>query len=483
MSPARLPEGAQSPLSGVARRATGAPMLATWLTQPSLMRRTAAALLVAFVLVLLVLLVHDFIETRQSYEQDLTIRTRAELLAPELSGLTDAVEAGRLMTALARINESWRQRTGQSNGAVIHQLRDASGSVRAAFPIDATATFAVGAQQVTQQPVNGRAHWVVVQPAGPWRLVIAEPAEPLAPLLWRLADDILDKLLLALPLVLLPVGIALWTGLGPLRQLTRALVARDPQNLQPLGVQPPHRELRPLTEAFEQLLAQLRRRIERERRFVQEAAHELRTPLAAVTTQAHVLAHADSAPARRRAEAAMVQMLQRASHLSQQLLDLALLDDEASPAPAQAVDLVPLLEQALASASETAAVRGLDLSLQAPETLTAVLPLAAWQSVLHNLLDNALRYVPAGGRIEVWLSEDAAGLTLRVADDGPGLPPEWRECAFDRFWRAPGQQVSGSGLGLAIVKQAARRLGGQAHVENGLSGRGIAFVLRVAKTA
>jgi two-component system, OmpR family, sensor histidine kinase QseC len=116
-------------------------------------------------------------------------------------------------------------------------------------------------------------------------------------------------------------------------------------------------------------------------------------------------------------------------------------------------------------------------------TLTAMLPLAAWQSVLHNLLDNALRCVPAGGRIEVSLSEDAAGLTLRVADDGPGLPPEWRERAFDRFWRAPGRQVNGSGLGLSIVKQAARRLGGQAHVENGLSGRGIAFVLRVAKTA
>jgi len=462
-------------------------MKATWLTQPSLMRRTVAALLIAFVLVLLVLLVHDFIETRNAYQQDLAIRTRAELLAPELAPLADAVEAGRLMTALARINESWRQRTGQSNGAVIHQLRDASGAVRAAFPVDATEAFAVATrpltqQRVTQQPVNGRAHWVVVQPAGPWRLVIAEPAEPLAPLLWRLADDILDKLLLALPLVLLPVGLALWTGLAPLRRLTRALAARGPQDLQPLGVQPPHRELRPLAEAFERLLAQLRRRVERERRFVQEAAHELRTPLAAVTTQAHVLAHADSAQARRRAEAAMVQMLQRASHLSQQLLDLVVLDDDASPAPGQAIDLVPLLEQALAAASEPAGARGLELSLDAPETMPAVLPLAAWQSVLHNLLDNALRYVPVGGCIEVSLKIVDAGLELRVADDGPGLPLEWRERAFDRFWRAPGQQVSGSGLGLAIVQQAARQLGGRVRMEDGLAGRGIAFVLCLPKT-
>jgi hypothetical protein len=120
------------------------------------------------------------------------------MLAPALSRLTDAVEAGRLMTALAHINESWHQRAGQSNGAVIRHLRDASGDARAAFPVDATETGPVGGQRVTQQPVNGRAHWFVMQPAGLWRVVIAEPAEPLAPLLWRLADDILDKLLRAL---------------------------------------------------------------------------------------------------------------------------------------------------------------------------------------------------------------------------------------------------------------------------------------------
>lgn len=457
-------------------------MKLAWLTQPSLMRRTVAALGAAFVLVLLALLVHDYVETRQSYVQDLAIHNRAELWAPELAALADADAAGRLLAALARVNDRWHQRTGQPRDT-LYQLRDANGAVRAAFPATATQAFATGAGPVTQQPVNGVTHWVALQQAGPWQLVIAEPAEPLAPLLWRLADDILDKLLLALPLVLLPVGLALWTGLAPLRQLTARLAARDPQDLSPLAVLPPHRELRPLADAFERLLVQLRRKIDRERRFVQEAAHELRTPLAAVTTQAHVLAHADTPEARQRAEAAMVQMLQRASHLSQQLLDLALLDDEAGPAQAQTVDLVPLLEQALAGASETAAARALELSLDAPDRAPATLPLAAWQSVLHNLLDNALRYVPEGGRIEVSLRQADDGLVLRVADDGPGLPAEWRERAFDRFWRAPGQTVSGSGLGLAIVQQAARRLGGHIAVEDGLGGRGIAFVLHVAKSA
>jgi signal transduction histidine kinase len=455
-----------------------------WLREPSLMRRSAGALGLAFVLVLLALLAHDYLETRQAYVQDLAIHNRATLLAPELAGLADVAEAGRLMTSLARINESWRARTGQARGPVIHQLRDAAGTVHAAYPPERADAFAAGPAPVTQGLVRGVTHWIATEPAGPWTLVIAEPAEPLAPLLWRLADDILDKLLLALPLVLLPMGIALWTGLAPLRRLTQALAARDPQDLSPLGVAPPHRELRPLADAFERLLARLRQRVERERRFVQDAAHELRTPLAAVTTQAHVLARADLPEARQRAEAAMVQMLQRASHLSQQLLDLAVLDDTGSdPVPAQAVDLVPLLEQALASAGDTAAARGLELSLEAPEALHATLALPAWQSVLHNLLDNALRYVPAGGRIEVTLAQADGGLELRVADDGPGLPPEGRERAFDRFWRAPGQSVSGSGLGLAIVQQAARRMGGHIHIEDGLGGRGIAFVLILPKSA
>lgn len=455
-----------------------------WLREPSLMRRTTGALLIAFVLVLGVLLLHDYLETRQSYVQDLAIRNRAELQAPEFAALHDAADAARLMTALARINERWRARTGQSPGPVIHQLRDASGAVRAAYPPESTEAFEAGPEPVIQRPVHGVPHWIVLKPAGPWQLVIAEPVEPLAPLLWRLTDDILDKLVLALPLVMLPVGIALWTGLSPLRRLARALAARAPQDLGPLGVQTPHRELRPLAAAFEGLLAQLRRKRESERRFVQEAAHELRTPLAAVTTQAHVLARSEAPEARARAEAAMVQMLQRASHLSQQLLNLAVLDEEAhGSAPCQTVDLVPLLEQALASAHDTASARGLELSLDAPESLQASLPLPALQSVLHNLLDNALRYVPAGGRIEVVLRTVADGLELRVADDGPGLPPPWRERAFDRFWRAPGQPVSGSGLGLAIVRQAATQLGGQVRIETGLGGRGIAFVLTLPKTA
>lgn len=97
--------------------------------------------------------------------------------------------------------------------------------------------------------------------------------------------------------------------------------------------------------------------------------------------------------------------------------------------------------------------------------------------MLLNLVDNALRYVPAGGRVAVSLSADGATAQLRVADDGPGIPADQREAAFERFWRgASSGDIAGSGLGLAIVRRAVLRLGGQVHIEDGLNGRGCSFV-------
>ena len=116
----------------------------------------------------------------------------------------------------------------------------------------------------------------------------------------------------------------------------------------------------------------------------------------------------------------------------------------------------------------------------APERVLARLDRVAIGSILQNLLDNALRYVPAGGRIEIALSADARhGLQLSVIDDGPGIAPEHRASAFDRFWRGRDHDQPGSGLGLAIVRQAAGRLGGRVTLESGIDGRGARFELRL----
>ena len=129
----------------------------------------------------------------------------------------------------------------------------------------------------------------------------------------------------------------------------------------------------------------------------------------------------------------------------------------------------------LAGAVPRASKRGIELSLDAPDRLVFPLDRSAFQSALNNLIDNALRYGRDGGRVNVTLQADGEYLTLLVADDGPGISPASREHVFERFWRGTGHDVPGAGLGLAIVRQAAGRMGGTVHIEDGLDGRGVAF--------
>ena len=238
-------------------------------------------------------------------------------------------------------------------------------------------------------------------------------------------------------------------------------------------------ELRPLGRAFDALLERLRRRLARERAFVHDAAHELRTPLAVIAAQTHLLTGAQSEQARREAAESLLASIRRTAHLSQQLLDLAALDREPIAEP-QEVDLATLTAQMLAGQIGQAQERGIALSLETPEHLRRSIDLPAFQSVLQNLLDNALRYVPRGGRVEVSLQAlGSTGLSLKVADDGPGIAPAEREQVFERFWRGKDHGQPGSGLGLAIVKQAAKRLGGSILLGEGLAGRGAGFELSV----
>ena len=322
-------------------------------------------------------------------------------------------------------------------------------------------------------------YWVAEAREGPWRLVLAEPRLADVTMIGWLGRSAFNYLLIAFPIAMLPLWVAVQRGMRPLRSLADAVARREAHDLSPLSFTPRHDELIPLTTAFDGLLAALRSRQERERAFVQDAAHELRTPMAVVATQAHLMATADDARQREHAHIALDQALQRAAHLSRQLLSLATLD-EASGGNPQLLDLTRIVEQTLAQLAPLALERGLELSLEAPASLSAVLDPVALDSLLLNLVDNALRYVQRGGTVAVTLAVQATHTELRVADDGPGIPAEQREAAFERFWRGPsGGDQTGSGLGLAIVRRAAARLGGHVHVEDGLKQRGCTFVLRL----
>lgn len=307
-----------------------------------------------------------------------------------------------------------------------------------------------------------------------WRLEVQEALPDDAALLRWQASELLVQILMALPLLALPLWLAVRSGLKPLRRFAAQVSGMDPRGpLQPLGQDLRYAELEPVGRAFDALIARLDERMAVERAFVQDAAHELRTPLAALAAQTHLLLEAGDARRQQASAADLLATLKRTAHLSQQLLDLALLDR--SDRAAEALDLAELAAELLASLHAQARAKGQQLSLEGPEHLPWQGDRAALVHVLQNLLDNALCYTPQGSRIELRLCE--APPRLAVLDDGPGIPEAERERVFDRFWRAPGQTRPGSGLGLAIAAQAAQRLGGRLRLVPGLDGRGVGFEL------
>lgn len=283
----------------------------------------------------------------------------------------------------------------------------------------------------------------------------------------RLAANVALRTLWPL-IVLLPLlGLAVWVivgrGLAPLGRVTRALNARRPEALDPLPDRRLPLEVQPLVRALNGLLARLTEALDTQRAFVADAAHELRTPLAAVQIQSQLVARARDDDSRREALDDLQAGVTRATRLAEQLLALARAEPAAG-AVRDSVDLRLLLAECVAAHAPLAQRRGVDLGFEDAQAATVPADADALRAMFGNLLDNAVKYTPPGGRIDVALAVDAQGRPcVQIADSGPGIPPEERARVFDRFYRDAAARaradVSGSGLGLAIVKRVATQNG------------------------
>lgn len=291
---------------------------------------------------------------------------------------------------------------------------------------------------------------------------------------------LLRSTIFSLPLLLLPAWFIIGMGLKPLRAFASAIENRSAQDLTPLP-DTTYRELSPLVTAINHLMARLRRRIEHEHEFLSDAAHELKTPLAAIQINAHLL-QSPNGDAQRRAEvgAGLRDGVARANHLVQQLLSLerARSDkDEALPTLA----LETLVRDRLAAAAPLAVQRGIDIDFHADSPCERPLHQETIWALVDNLISNAIKYSPENGRIAVRLSAGAeVGCRLSLSDQGPGIPEEMRQRVFERFYRIPGQAQSGSGLGLAIAERAAARNGAGIRLDSGPDGRGLLVTVEFA---
>jgi two-component system, OmpR family, sensor kinase len=260
-------------------------------------------------------------------------------------------------------------------------------------------------------------------------------------------------------LALLPVfGVLIWLavgrGLEPLDAVSKAVSKRRPNAMAPLAERGLPEELRPLVASLNGLLARLSDALAAQRRFTADAAHELRTPLAALKLQLD-LARRNGAAAGSASLDDLSAGVERASHVVEQLLTLARIEPEAFAERRTECDLAAIARDAIVSRASLAAAKSIDLGLARTADAKVLGDPATLAILLSNLLDNAIRYTPGGGRIDVAIDDDGTGATLVVADTGPGIPPEDRERVFDRFYRVAVNEESGSGLGLSIVKRIA----------------------------
>ncbi|HNQ04076.1 MAG TPA: sensor histidine kinase N-terminal domain-containing protein [Thiobacillaceae bacterium] len=270
----------------------------------------------------------------------------------------------------------------------------------------------------------------------------------------EISGHIASRLLLPASFGLPLLGVWIWFSarhsLAPLDDIAREIAARAPETLEPVTPDVAPREIRPLVLAMNSLFGRVSRTLEQERRFTADAAHELRTPLAAIVAQAQVAGRARDAAERAHALGQIATSGRRAGRLVEQLLTLARLD------PAAGLPMTPLRLDRLAAdecAEHGAAALARDISLELEVEEEAMVSGQAdmLRILLRNLLDNALRHTSRGGRVVVRVS----GRGLSVADDGPGIPAQARAQVLRRFHRLAGQEVEGSGLGLSIVARVA----------------------------
>jgi two-component system sensor histidine kinase QseC len=307
------------------------------------------------------------------------------------------------------------------------------------------------------------AHWVQA----------AERDDVRGELSGKLALAAVAPIIVGIPLLLVLLGLLVRYGLAPLAELARRIERRRPESLAPIELARTTAEIAPVVQALNGLLARVQAALERERRFTADAAHELRTPLAALKIHAQNAARAGSDAERRASLERMLGGLERSIRLVEQMLSLSRAAAHASAA--ETVSLRQVIEDALQDALPAIRERGIRLNVvtDPPVAEFAVRGERDKLTCLaRNLLDNAARYSPRGSSVRVELVSRDGAMHLAVCDQGAGIPRELRQRVFESYYRIPGAEGQGSGLGLAIVREIATQHGGSVEIADGDGGRG-----------
>lgn len=271
-------------------------------------------------------------------------------------------------------------------------------------------------------------------------------------------EAVLPTALLA-PVLMLGVGWLITVSFAPLARLRAQVAARDPDDLSALPVRGLPLEVRPAVDELNLLFRRMERAQQAQQDFIADAAHELRSPLAALRLQAQGLRRMREPDAQAQAIARLDEGIERAIAVTEQLLALAREQGPQAGLPAGEVDLAELVRAAIGDVLPRARERHIDLGVSGTPEGRVRGSEPSLRILLGNLLDNAIKHTPEGSRVDLGVRREGGQVCLVVEDSGPGIPESERERVFDRFYRLPGVQAGGTGLGLAIVKAIATRHG------------------------
>jgi two-component system sensor histidine kinase QseC len=296
----------------------------------------------------------------------------------------------------------------------------------------------------------------------------------------KLADEIARNnayiLLVTYPIFGILIWIIVGVALRSISKVTNEISNRASTYLEPVQSENIPEEISPLVSELNQLFIRLKLAFDRNKRFAGDAAHELRTPLAALKTHTQVALRADTPTERNNALLKVIQGVDRSSHVVAQLLTLSRLGQEEALNDIAPIDLHKLTAEILTFLVPIALEKNIEIELTAPDPHETILGNdTALGILIRNVVDNAIRYTPDNGSVKVQLLSSQDDVTLRVIDTGPGIPPDLRERVFERFFRILGTTAPGSGLGLAIVHQIAALHHAAINLGTPPSGKGLQF--------
>jgi len=283
---------------------------------------------------------------------------------------------------------------------------------------------------------------------------VAQSYEIRNELIMEITRQVIWPFLILIPFLILMIWLSTGRSLRPLQSVADQVQNRNQQNLEEIDLAAVPAEVLPLFISLNALLSRLKKALSNERGFTSDAAHELRTPLAGIKTQAQVALRANDEKEKDTALRHIIIGIDNATHLVRQMLMLARLDPDIPNRKFEPQDLVRILTEVAADVASLAVEKDIDLEVgQAQGNMILQGSAEALSVLIRNLLDNAVRYTPEGGWVKASVSRSPEGLVLRVSDSGPGIAKEDKDRIFDRFYRGLGTGQTGSGLGLSIVQR------------------------------